>query len=470
MKCSIRTRLTLLITLVFLCIFFFILIAGAVALYLGLNEKIDGELKNEKQRVTTLFETEFKDLLIEKGESRQSLRDEFIEELNEIYQYQNQFVMFSLESTTGRRVYAGGELKNAQLLIPRGFLSKKSGAYNQRFDGKRYRVLITRQDWGTLILGAENQTFFEVADEFKAIFMVGIPAILIWVFIGGRFLARRAMRPVVAAAETADKITLTNLGQRLSEYDKNDEFGILVQTLNNMIARLEQGIKRIQQFTQDAAHELRTPLTILRGEVELLFQQDEISNDIRSVLQRTLDRTISLNKIVEDLMLLAQSDSGRYPLNKIIFRLDQVMKETVEDVKILSENHPIEVTLRQCDPVEFFGDEQLIRRLLLNLSDNALKYTHKGRIDFSLKSQNDGVEIKISDTGIGIPEQDRPYIFDRFYRIDKARTGSKGGSGLGLAISKWIVAAHDGEINITSELSEGTIVTIALPRTFSPNE
>jgi signal transduction histidine kinase len=275
------------------------------------------------------------------------------------------------------------------------------------------------------------------------------------------------MRPVVATAEAADKMSLLNLGQRFFEYNKNDEFGILIKTLNNMIARLEAGIKRIQQFTQDAAHELRTPLTILRGELELLYQQIDLSEENQVTLQKTLDRTILLDKIVADLMLLAQSDSGQYPLNKSTFQLDQVIKETVEDVKVLGESHPIEVTLDQCDQIDFFGDEQLIRRLLLNLSDNALKYTQQGRIDFSLKSQNNEIEIKISDTGIGIPEEDLPHIFDRFYRVDKARTGSNGGCGLGLSISKWIVAAHDGEIQIESARTGGTIVTIAFSRNKS---
>jgi signal transduction histidine kinase len=445
--------------LVFLCIFFFILIAGGVALYLGLNEEIDRELKIEEKRMTSLFESEFKDLLVAKDERRESLRDEFIEELNEIYQYQNQFVIFSLESNTGRRVYAVGELTNAQLLLPKGFLVKENGYYNQRFNGRLYRVLINRKDWGTLVLGAENETFFEVADEFKEIFLIGIPLIIIFVFIGGRFLAKRTMSPVAEAAKTADKITLTNLSERLSGYNKNDEFGILVKTLNDMIARLEHGIKRIQQFTQDVAHELRTPLTILRGELELLFQQEGLAEQPQASLQKALDRTISLNKIVEDLMLLAQSDSGRYPLHKTAFQLDQVMKETVEDITILAENLPTKVKLIHCDRIEFFGDEQLIRRLLLNLSDNALKYTEQGHIDFSLKSQNENVEIKISDTGIGIPEENLPHVFDRFYRVEQARTRDSGGSGLGLSISKWIVEAHEGMIDIASDEEKGTTIT-----------
>jgi heavy metal sensor kinase len=462
MKFSIRTRLTLLITFVFLCIFFFLLIAGAIALYLGLNEEIDKELKIEEKRVVELFESEFVDLVTVTGNKRKLFRDELLEELDEIYRYKNQFAIFSLETNNNRRMYAGG-LKNAQLMLPKGFLSKKEGYYNQRLDGEFYRVLISKQDWGTLVLGAENQTFLEVADEFREILLIGIPLTLILVFIGGRFLASLAMRPIVSVAEATEKITLTNLKHRLPEYTGKDEFGILVATLNKMITRLDDEVKRVQQFTQDAAHELRTPLTILRGELELLYQQYDISDDIRSTLQRTLDRTISLNKIIDDLMLLAQSDSGRYPLNKKIFQLDQVLNEIVEDVKILAENRTVEVKLIHCDQAEFLGDEQLIRRLILNISDNALKYTQKGRIDFSLKSQKDVIEIIVSDTGIGIPEEDLPYIFNRFYRVEKTRASSNKSSGLGLSICKCIVAAHEGEIHIDSAISEGTTITISLP-------
>ena len=461
MKYSIRTRLTILITIVFLGIFLFLLTAGGIGLYLGLNEEIDRELNIEEKRMIELFESEYQGLLFENEDERKFLRNEIVEDLNETYHYKHQFVIFSLESSTSRRIFAGGELKNVQLLLPKNFLSQKDGYYNQRFNGRLYRILITNKDWGTLALGAENQTFFEVAEEFKEILLIGMPFLIILVIVGGNFLARRTMRPVVLAAETAEKITITNFESRLSEYNKKDEFGTLVTTLNNMIFRLKDGIQQIQRFTQDAAHELRTPLTILRGELELLYQQDDVSEEKRIALQKTLDRTISLNKIVDDLMLLVQSASGRFSLNKKIFRLDQVVQETVEDVKILAENRPIKVSLISCDPVEFFGDEQLIRRLLLNLADNALKFTQQGHIYFSLKSHNDVLEIKIKDTGIGIPGEELPHIFNRFYRVEKARTGTSGGSGLGLSISKWIVAAHDGEIHISSELSKGTIVTIS---------
>jgi heavy metal sensor kinase len=463
MKISIRARLTLLFALVFLCIFIFMLVAGGVALYVGLNEETDRTLTSEEQRMLELFESEFHGLVLEKGVKREALRDALIEEVNEQYRYKRQFVIFSLKSDTGKRIYAGGKTGDVLLLLPEGFFALDDGFTSRRFHGILYRICITQKEWGTLVLGVENQTFFEIVDEFREIVLIGVPFVMLLVFVGGRFLAKRAMRPVVAAAESADDLAVTNLGRRLSEYDKKDEFGVLVKTLNAMVARLEEGVRQIRQFTQDAAHELRTPLTILRGELELLYERDDLSDDVHAVLDKMLDRSILLNKIVDDLLLLAQSDSGQVTLERKTFRLNRVVQDVVDDVRILAEDRGLEVNLNECQPVDFSGDELLVRRLLMNLADNALKYTERGRIDFSLKSRAETVEIRIGDTGMGISEEHLPHIFDRFYRAETSRTRLSRGSGLGLSICKWIVEAHKGEIKVDSTVAKGTTVTVSLP-------
>jgi len=463
MKYSIRTHLTFLSVTVFLCIFLFLFISAGIALYLSLNHAVDKSLELEEQRIEELLTVEFGQLLTIQADYRKSIDEAFLEELDELYNYKHQFVMVSIETNNGRHVFTGGERENVQTLLTGGFLSYTDGFYNHEFDGNLYRILIRNKDWGRLILGAENQTFYEVASEFRMILLIGIPLLLFIVITGGNFLARRAMRPVVSAAEKARNMTLSNLEENLSDYDKNDEFGILVDTLNDLITRLGQGVRRIRRFTQDAAHELRTPITILRGELELLYQQQGriIEND--AALQKALDKTILLNRIVDDLMLLAQSDSGNYQLNSTTFQLDQILRDTVEDIEILSEKSQVKIQLNHCDPIQFSGDEALIRRLLLNLSDNALKYTEKGQITLSLSHQPDAVKIQICDTGIGIPESALPHIFDRFHRVSNAGSGIEKGSGLGMSISKWIVEAHGGQIQIESKLSKGTKITILFP-------
>jgi heavy metal sensor kinase len=461
MKFSIRTRFAFLMSLVYLTVFFFLMTAGALALYLGLREQIDHELTNEKKWAIQLFENEFFDLKDLTGDTRKELAREFSEELDEVYLHKKQFVIFSVESDSARDIYCVNNIGNVLLLLPKGFLSRRNGFYNLTLNHRRYRLLLTKTSWGTFVVGAENQTFFEVTDEFKELLVIGVPLTFLLVLGVGRFLAKFAMKPVLQAAEATREITLTNLEKRLPAYSGHDEFGKLVETLNQMISRLDEGVKRVQQFTQDAAHELRTPLTILRGELELLYQKPDTPENVRASLQKALDRTIRLGKIVNDLGLLAQTDAGKYPIQKTQFDLSAVLQELAEDTRMLVEGRPIQVNFQENTAVKFWGDEQLIRRLLLNLADNAVKFTPEGTINFSLSKDAKQIRLSISDSGIGIPPEELSHIFNRFYRIDKARSGA--GSGLGLAICKWIVTVHAGTITANSQPNRGTTIEILLP-------
>lgn len=459
MKLSIRTRITVLISLVYLTVFVFLIAAGTLALYLGLQEQIDKELSNENKWIVNLLETEFSDLKAAGEERGKELAGNFMEELNETHFNKKQFVVLSLESGSGNTPYLIESADHVLRDLPAGLLTRKAGFYGFHFKGKRYRALIARKAWGRLLIAAENQTFYEVMDEFREILAIGVPVTLVIVLLGGGLSAKLVMKPVLRAAEAARRITLTNLAQRLPPYTGRDEFGVLVETLNGMIARLNEGVTRIQQFTQDAAHELRTPLTFIRGELELLYQKQNEPGEFGLILQRVLDRTIVLSKIVDDLMMLAQSDAGKYPIEKREFDFSQVLENIVEDARVMVEDRPITVTVLKNEPVRFRGDEQLIRRLLLNLAENAAKFTEKGEISFSLEKQGDRIQVIISDTGIGIPGQDLPNIFERFYRMDKARE-TAGGSGLGLAICKWIVTAHNGTITAERREKGGTTFSV----------
>lgn len=463
MRYSVRTRLSIVISIVFLVVLIFLMTAGSVVIYIGLNEEKNRTLRLKTGRMIELYESEFTALSNVTDRERENLRSRFLEKLNADYAYTHDFVVFSLESEKSRRILSSGVVKNIPLLLPKGFLAKRNGFFNQYLANKNYRICISRHPWGTLVIGTENQTYLEIVRAFMKIFPVVGTLSLIFALLGGHFFAKMAMKPVAEAVREADQITLSNLKRRLPEYKGRDEFGALIITLNRMIARLEDGVKKIQQFTQDAAHELRTPLTIVRGELESHYQKDTLPNHIQLSIRRALDQTICMSKIVEDLMLLAQSDSGGYPIQKSNFRLDEVIKETFEDISILTENRPVDVILDNCDPIMFFGDEQLIRRLLLNISDNAFKYTQRGSITFFMQKQQEAVTITIKDTGVGISEEDCPYVFNRFFRAENIKTEIHPGSGLGLAISQWIVAAHSGDIRIESNLSQGTTVHMILP-------
>lgn len=462
MNLTIRSRLTIWYALAFF---------AALSLVLGvlafeLDRQIDGEirkaLRTEEKWLTTLFEAEFLPLLAMNETEGEALAAELREELDERYGLKRQFALLAIERHAEKIFFSGG-LKNIEQLLPDNFLEWPSGHYNLIVADHRYRVRVFHRRWGAVAVGVENETTFRVAKEAGEILLWIVPLAMLLAIGGGWLLAKLALRPVVAAAKTAESISLANLRERLPAYSGNDEFGALVATLNRMIARLEEGVKRLQQFTQDAAHELRTPLTILRGDLELAYQNDKAPEETRLFLQKTLDRAITLGQIVDNLMLLARSDSGDYPINKTLFRLDAAVHEIFEDLQILAEGRSLSVHLKNCEAVNFFGDQLLIRRLLLNLCDNAMKYTSQGKIELSLKKAGANLEFVVSDTGCGIPAEDLQHIFDRFYRVDKAHSRETGGSGLGLAICQWIATVHGGTIEIDSKIGTGTSVRVLLP-------
>lgn len=462
MRLSIRLRITLLITLVFACVLGLLLASSILAVYLGINEEVDRSLETRQKRIVDLFETEFRQIQAGIETQFPLLEDRFREELQEIHGHKPQFAVFAIRSRSGMKTIVAGGIGKPDGFPIDSILQLEAGYYNQHIFERRIRCLVSEHEWGKLIIGMQNRLFFEVVDELSEVLFVGVPLTLLLVLAGGRILAGLVLQPVAEAAKTAKDISLNNLAQRLPEYRGKDEFGVLVETLNEMTSRVGQGVRRIRHFTQDAAHELRTPLTIQRGELELLYQDPSLPPASKENIRKILDRAISMSRIIDNLLLLAQSDSGQYPISKKLFSLDNLVKAVSEDVQILLEGQPINI-LVEVDTVDFYGDEALLKRLVLNLADNAVKYTTRGQITFRLDSKSGHVNLRITDTGIGIPENQVSQIFDRFYRVDTARNSETGGSGLGLAICRWIVEAHNGSIEVQSQPGSGTTVTILFP-------
>lgn len=467
MKPTIRAQLAL---------WYMLALAAALALVLGVlalemkrqfEEENKRALRTEERWLTTLFESRFLGLRTTQDRAYAALDSTLHEELEERYGLKRQFALIAVQRGDATVVFHGG-LKKAAELLPNNFWERGAGNYDLLLDNRRYRVRVFEREWGKVIVGGENETLYRVAQEAGEVLVWIFPLALALALAGGWMMAKLAMRPVLSAARAAETFSLTNLHERLPAYSGKDEFGHLVATLNRMIARLEEGVARLQQFTQDAAHELRTPLTILRGDLELAYQNETSGEDTRAVLQKTLDRVIGLSQIIDNLMLLARSDAGAYPLRPARFRFDGMVKEIFEDVKILAEERGLAACLPECEELDFFGDELLLRRLLLNLCDNAVKYTAQGTIELRLRRAGEAVEFELRDTGLGIPAEDLPHIFDRFYRVDKSRTSATGGSGLGLAICKWIVAAHRGELTLTSTAGLGTQVVVRMPNAAAP--
>jgi signal transduction histidine kinase len=231
-----------------------------------------------------------------------------------------------------------------------------------------------------------------------------------------------------------------------------------------MIARLERSFSTTRQFTADASHELKTPLTIMKGEVELALKSEGSIEGMKEVLTSALEEIDRMTNIVTNLLDLARVDVDRGASSKSEVRLDDIVIGQFERALKLSVERGVALELTECKAAAVLGDPISIGQVIFNLIDNAIKYTHEGgKVEVSLKSEGDSAVVMVSDTGVGIGAEDIPHLFDRFYRVDKARTREAGGAGLGLSICKNIVEAHGGRIEVRSEPGEGSTFSVYLP-------
>ena len=290
----------------------------------------------------------------------------------------------------------------------------------------------------------------------------GLPAAIIGL-AGGWWVMRRALAPVTALTAVASQLHERNLGERLPRTGNHDELDQLTVVFNSMTERLEHSFNRIREFTLHASHELKTPLTVMRGELELALEENPAPL-LRERLLSQIDEIGRLTHIVDGLTLLTKADAGQVALQRETVALEELMIDCLADAQILARPFQVEVQLPHCEPVSLPGDRHRLRQLLLNLTDNAIKYNHPGgNVSLALTATGGAAEITIANTGPGIPLEILPRVFDRFFRGDPAHSPSADGCGLGLSIAQWIVTAHRGSIRITSQLGGLTTVTVHLP-------
>jgi two-component system OmpR family sensor kinase len=281
---------------------------------------------------------------------------------------------------------------------------------------------------------------------------------------GGWLLARRALRPVDYMTRAAQRISGERLQERLLETGTGDELDRLARTLNEMLSRLDDYFRQVRRFSADASHELQTPLTILKGEIEVALRLPRSPQEYRRVLISSLEEIERISRLVEGLLLLARADSGvlRMDLNPVA--LHELVAEVGAQMQRLADNQGISLRLDVLEPVTVYGDREHLFRLLLNLIDNAIKYTPTGgSVSLSLHGDGSQTLISVTDTGIGLSEAEQAQIFTRFYRAAEARSQSGGGAGLGLCIAQSIAEAHGGTIQVQSSSGQGTTFTVALP-------
>jgi two-component system, OmpR family, sensor kinase len=307
---------------------------------------------------------------------------------------------------------------------------------------------------------------YEITDNVFYNFLFVTPIALLISMIGGWFLAHKSLKPVDELTMTAKEITAQNLNRRLPIYSVDDELGRLTEQFNDMINRLQASFTQIQQFSADASHELRTPLTIMRGEIDVALRNQRLSKNARELLISINDELIRLSSIVESLMILVKSDTGRMVFKMQPIALNELMSQIFEEAKVLAEQKKIKVKLEILESVSVNGDAVRLKQLFLNLLDNAIKYTQpKGLVTLSLIKDGSYSVITVKDNGVGINRNYHEKIFERFYRIDRSYDDieNTAGSGLGLSIAKWITELHHGIIEVKSRQGKGSTFIVRLP-------
>ena len=301
------------------------------------------------------------------------------------------------------------------------------------------------------------------------ILAIGVPCAIGLAVGGGYFLAGRMLSPVGAMAETARKITAESLGERLPVENPQDEFGRLASVFNDTLARLQAAFEQLRRFTADASHELRTPLTAIRSVGEVALQRSLSAPGYREVIGSMLEEVDRLTRLVESLLTLTRGESDRIQPALEIVNLSGLAVSVVEHLRVLAEEKEQSLTVDTGAEVSARCDPAILRQGLINVLDNAIKYTpSKGAIRVGVRELPSGeAVIEILDTGLGISAVHHGRIFDRFYRVDQGRSRESGGTGLGLATARWAVEVNEGRIELESEEGKGSLFRIVLPPGFS---
>lgn len=314
-------------------------------------------------------------------------------------------------------------------------------------------------------VGTSLEAVQETLRNLKIFLFTAVPSVLILAALFARFMARRALKPISRIIDTAREIGQgQELSKRIPVLKIKDELGQLALTFNEMMNRLENSFAQMRQFSSDASHELRTPLTVLKGQNELILSKQRKPEEYQEVISSNLEEINYMSKVLEDLFVLSKSDENQVNLDYKPVDLRALVEEVCKHAEILAEEKNIKIIIAFLEPIEIKGDEVRLRQMVWNVLQNGIKYTQQGgELKISLQNEGDFALLTIQDTGIGIPEDDLPLIFNRFYRVDKARTRDEGGSGLGLSICRQIAEAHKGKIEVESKLGVGTRFKIRLP-------
>jgi len=315
----------------------------------------------------------------------------------------------------------------------------------------------------TIEMGAPTDDINTALHGLVVTLLFGLPVVILVVSLGAYMLLRRAMGPVEDIMSTAEQITFGNLSNRLPVAHTGDVLEHLSVKLNQMLARLEDAYQQASRFSADASHELRTPLAVTHCELESVAQDQQLPEHLRDRIGSVLEETERLSRIAENLLIISRLDAGEVKIEHELYDLATLAKNTAEQISLLAEQKKIKMNITTAIPTPVYGDPAKIKQIVVNLLDNAIKYTPQGgAILLSVYSVQDKAYLEVRDNGIGIAAAELPHIFERFYRADKARS-RQGGTGLGLSIVHSICQAHGATVEIESKENKGTTCRIMLP-------
>jgi heavy metal sensor kinase len=459
---SVRVRLTLW----YLLVFGVLLTGFSLSIYFVLSNdvyaRLDRSLSKAARMTATLFQAET-------GETGGDAVSGAAEVLSELRQPDVYVAIYE-----GERLLASDYPNGEQPLMSGELLSLAQAADQPAFktvrgfgeEGARQALLsVKAQDHQYYVVIAEPlHSYIEQLESITRIFCFAVPAALLVAGLGGFLVARKSLAPVVAMSDQAERMSAKNLQERLDVRNPNDELGRLASVLNGLLSRLDRSFESMRSFTADAAHELRTPLSIIRGEADVALSQDRDATEYKEALAIIQDEARRLSRLVDDMLALARADAGQRPLEIKELYLNDLAEECCRAAQVLALQKGLSLSQQPSSDIPFRGDEDLLRRMMLNLLDNAIKYTPPGGVvSLAVIEEEASIRIVVTDTGIGIPPEAALRIFERFYRVGKARSRVDGGSGLGLAIAKWAAEAHNGTINYTSRPGEGSTFVVGLP-------
>ncbi len=462
---SIRVRLTAW----YLLMLAFALSVFSIGSWFGMRASVfhtvDEELEDRVRGIRKFMQTEIASL------SAVEIRDEFRE--HSVLGPAGD--LFQVRTGTGEWLYRSAVLENNQVPIsPPEQLGSGPQFEIRHVQGIPFRFMSVRVDVNgkpnTVQVAEPLGEFYEALERFRRILLWSVPLLLAIASLGGYWISRRALRPVDRVIAAADSISIQNLSQRLEVPETGDEIQLLSETLNRMLARLDDSVQRISQFTADASHELRGPVSLMRTTAELAIKDGRSNAEYRQDMSQILTEAERTTRLIDSLLLLARTDAGTDGVHRELTDVAHAVRQAVGQAQTLAINKKIRISLEiESEPVTVNGADEALRRLCFILLDNAVKYTPEGgQVALRLSVTDAHAELSVADSGIGIRPEDQKYIFDRFWRSDKVRSRGMGGAGLGLSIARWIVARHDGTIHVRSEPGQGSTFTVKLPLAVVP--